>query len=233
MKQIFFLLFTALMFSQVNSAAIEYKIFMSQEEDKTLSGDMKEYYKLAVDGSKNVTFILNYSDNLAEFIKMNALNSNDNINNLAQAFSGFLGNIYIDFNEGNSYQTYNDVLGNYVIKKEIKRYDWILTSETKIIEGFTCYKATAVDIVVNSAGTFSYPVTAWYSPQIPIKSGPLGITGLPGLILEISRRNIVFGATKIFINPENKPKIIKPKLDNLKTEEEINKMKFDFINSKD
>lgn len=233
MKHLILLLFSTMLYAQVNSGRIEYKVFMSPDEDKSLSGDIKEYYKLAIEGSNSITFNLNFSDNKAEFIKNNALTNDSNSSNFASAFSGFLGNVFIDFQEGYYYQVINDVLGNYVVKRELKKYDWKLTTETKSIEGFLCYKATANDVVVNSAGTFTYPVIAWYSPQIPINSGPLGITGLPGLILEMSRRNVVFGAKKIEINPINKPIIVKPKLDNLKTDEEINQMRLDFMNSKD
>ncbi|MEK8178870.1 GLPGLI family protein [Flavobacterium buctense] len=233
MKTIFVLFFTAILSAQVDSGKIEYKIFMSDEEDKTLPSDIKEFNKLAIEGSKMISFNLNFCDNKAEFVSNNILNSNGNNNNLALVFSGFLGNIYTDFSEDFYYEAHNDVLGSYTIKKEFKKLDWQLTKETKVIDGFLCYKATSNEVFSNKYGEFKYPLIAWYSPSIPINLGPLGISGLPGLILEFSRRNVVFGATKISINPNPKPNILKPNLDDLKTEEEVQKMKYDFMNSKD
>ena len=131
------------------------------------------------------------------------------------------------------YETHNDVLGSYTVKKKLKKLDWKLTKETKTIEGILCYKATADEVLVNKYGEFKYPLIAWYAPSIPVNIGPLGISGLPGLILEYSRRNVVFGAIKISINPKTKPIINKPKFENLKSEEEVQKLIDDFMNDKD
>jgi GLPGLI family protein len=225
--------FSTIVYSQMNSGKIEYRIFMSDEEDKTLTKDLKEYNKLAIEGSKMISFNLNFSDNKAEFISNNFLNSNETNNNLALVFSGFLGDIYIDLSEDFYFESHNDVLGSYIVKKEFKKLNWQLTKETKEIDGIVCYKAISTEIIVNKYGEFKHPLIAWYSPSIPINLGPLGISGLPGLILEFSRRNVVFGAKKVIINPNPKPIISKPNLDNLKTEEEVQKLKYDFINSKD
>jgi GLPGLI family protein len=76
-----------------------------------------------------------------------------------------------------------------------------LTQETKIINGFGCYKGT------RSNGK----VIAWYAPSIPVSFGPKGEYGLPGLILELERGKIIFKATKIILNPENELEIKVPK----------------------
>ena len=50
-------------------------------------------------------------------------------------------------------------------------------------------------------------MTAWYCPKIPYGFGPKGYGLLPGLILELQERNILFGAYQVtFDIPELKIK---------------------------
>lgn len=53
-------------------------------------------------------------------------------------------------------------------------------------------------------------VTAWYTPQIPVNSGPGEYWGLPGLILEVSAGRTTMLCSKIVINPDDKDEIKKP-----------------------
>lgn len=60
---------------------------------------------------------------------------------------------------------------------EIEEVKWVLTNETKFVQGKTCQKAT-----LNK-----YPyVTAWYTMDIPLSKGPGAFLGLPGLVLSAS-----------------------------------------------
>jgi GLPGLI family protein len=61
-------------------------------------------------------------------------------------------------------------------------------------------KATSNFKVVNKEKIFNHPVIAWYCPSIPYSFGPNGYSGLPGLILELQVRNVVYGATQIELN---------------------------------
>lgn len=97
---------------------------------------------------------------------------------------------------------------NFGKKKHIigseKNKAWTITSETKKINNFLCYKATLVDVVENSKGRFEHPVIAWFCPELPYSFGPLKFGGLPGLIIELQTRDGVFGLTKLSINSEKK-----------------------------
>ena len=44
-------------------------------------------------------------------------------------------------------------------------------------------------------------VEAWYTPQIPVRHGPLEYWGLPGLILEVSADNTTMLCSKLVLNP--------------------------------
>lgn len=92
---------------------------------------------------------------------------------------------------------------NEYLITELVNKNWVLTSESKKIDGYTCYKATN-EYVVDNGKIFRHPVVAWFCPEIPIPYGPKGYGGLPGLILELQEWNIVFGAVKIDISNDKK-----------------------------
>lgn len=66
----------------------------------------------------------------------------------------------------------------FLIESAIKEVNWKLTGEQKQLLGYPCQKATAV--------VDSKKVEAWFTSSIPVSMGPIGLTGLPGLILELS-----------------------------------------------
>ncbi len=53
-------------------------------------------------------------------------------------------------------------------------------------------------------------VTAWYTMDIPVNSGPGEYWGLPGLILEVNSGRTTILCTKIVMNPSDKNEIKKP-----------------------
>lgn len=120
----------------------------------------------------------------------------------------------------------NKFLGHFLVKS-IDDTKWTLTKESKKIQDYLCYKATAIATVKNEAGTFKRTIIAWYCPKIPISFGPKGYSGLPGLIMEFQDRNIIIGATKIEIKTKS-TKIDKPNKGKLVTYEEYNKLIEDF-----
>ena len=87
---------------------------------------------------------------------------------------------------------------------------WELTSESKLIGKFKCYKALTTKVVENNKGIFNHPVEAWYAPEIPFGFGPVGYGGLPGLIIEIQYQNVRFYVSTIELNTKKDTKIVKP-----------------------
>jgi len=85
-----------------------------------------------------------------------------------------------------------------------KNRNWIITTETKKIGNFLCYKATLIDVVENSKGRFEHPVIAWFCPEIPYNFGPLKFGGLPGLIVELQTKDAIFGLTELRTDVKNK-----------------------------
>lgn len=53
-------------------------------------------------------------------------------------------------------------------------------------------------------------IIAWYTPDIPVSTGPSNYWGLPGLILEVSDGKTTLLCSKVVINPKEKTEIKKP-----------------------
>ena len=69
-----------------------------------------------------------------------------------------------------------------------------------------------------------YKRQAWYTPQIPVSSGPQSYWGLPGLILEINAGRTTMLCTEIVLNSADTVKIEKPTKGKKVNREEYNKI---------
>jgi len=88
----------------------------------------------------------------------------------------------------------------FLIDVGFNQYNWkIDKTQTKIVLGYTCYKATAIfeeySRMNRKTKTFHYEV--WFTPKIPMPFGPSGYDGLPGLVLEAHQGSFYFIAQKI------------------------------------
>lgn len=124
----------------------------------------------------------------------------------------------------------------FLIVEDMEQPKWELGTETKQIGNFTCYKATMtkVDKSVDFGSIFgrrgrggneqkkdstktedkeeirTLDVVAWYTPNIPVSSGPESYWGLPGLILELSAGRTTMLCTEIVLNPEESISLEEP-----------------------
>lgn len=87
---------------------------------------------------------------------------------------------------------------------------WVLTNEVKKIGSYQCYKATAVEATNGNKVIVKSEVVAWYAPELNIPFGPLGFSGLPGLIMELEYQQTRYSVSKIEINPKENIEIKKP-----------------------
>ena len=80
------------------------------------------------------------------------------------------------------------------ILEEKTAYNWNLTTETKKIGNYSCYKAITNKKTKNNN---SIPIIAWYSPEIAYQFGPNGYGNLPGLIVELQIDSVIYGLKSI------------------------------------
>ena len=124
----------------------------------------------------------------------------------------------------NRYTRAEEFLGQlFLVKDSIQKYDWQLTSETKQVGSYLCFKAT-YDHEIDLSGFDAFipdedeveqepqfrTITAWYTPQIPVSNGPGEFGGLPGLILELQDGNTNILCSQIVINPSERIAIEEP-----------------------
>jgi GLPGLI family protein len=130
-----------------------------------------------------------------------------------------------------------EIMGKlFLIKDKITKYDWVLTSETKNIGVYTCYKATYTrqeerthmnvenGEVTEKKEKVDVVTTAWYTPAIPVSNGPSNYSGLPGLILEVKEGNRTMICSEIVLNPGEKILIEEPKKGKKVTQAEYTKI---------
>ena len=126
----------------------------------------------------------------------------------------------------------------FLIKDDLLSLDWQISTESKQIGKYLCFKATAsmptyelswydfswdrlrtndsanetdsINGVAKEEEVKMTEIVAWYSPQIPLSQGPLEYWGLPGLILEVNANNTTILCSKIIMNPGEKFKIEAP-----------------------
>jgi GLPGLI family protein len=94
----------------------------------------------------------------------------------------------------------------YLLSDSLMKIDWkMVPNETREIAGFNCRKA--VGIIFDSVYVF-----AFYTDEITTTGGPMGIHGLPGMILGITipRMYTSWIATKLQVNGVNTSIIAEP-----------------------
>mgnify|MGYP003607600291 FL=1 len=81
---------------------------------------------------------------------------------------------------------------NLTGKDSLQNWNWKITDETKLIDGFKCKKAIS--------NWHNFESTAWFTEDISVSIGPDKYDGLPGLILYVSTQFFEWKATKITQN---------------------------------
>lgn len=107
----------------------------------------------------------------------------------------------------------------FLIEKELGVSDWKITGNTKDIIGYTCQEAVREP-------NDSTRIVAWFTPAIPIPSGPAEYLNLPGLVLAVDLDNGRRTLTAKTIEPmevDNKM-LAKPKEGKKTTEAEFKKI---------
>lgn len=207
------LFYTSFCFSQVKT--IEYKAISVDTIMKNIPDLFKEdILKNNKDVSK-ITYTLQFDENNMKFFANKPSELTNDDYDMTLIMADIVGTTYRKrssnevFNERESFGN----LKNFIATSKLIT-DWNITNETKVINGYSCTKATSVlniDYGDNDINKL-YPITAWFCPEIKYSYGPRGIGGLPGLILELNQNIITFYVSKIDLNdksidismPENK-----------------------------
>lgn len=163
------------------------------------------YYQYTFDNDKAV-YKYSHQDEKSKLPFNNNSNENDNI-----WYSDYSAGTYVDYKF-----VFDD---NYLLADTLMKIDWkLVPNETREIAGFNCRKAQG--IIFDSVYVF-----AFYTDEITISGGPMGLHGLPGMILGITipRMFTSWIATKLQINGVNTSIITPPQKGKKKNAKELQK----------
>lgn len=212
--------------------------------DSNMSEAQKQELEERFQKMNQKTFILEFDKTTSSYKeedKLNAPNPQANMGGvqIISVFGGGgSGSLYFKNLKEKRFVSKTEIMGKtFLIKDSIPNYQWQLTSETKNIGNYTCYKATFTQEVENMMMTVengetkqtkkseTITTTAWYTPQIPISNGPTIYHGLPGLILEINDGKTTIVCTEIVLNPLEKITISEPDKGKIVTQGEFDKIR--------
>ncbi|WP_445750095.1 GLPGLI family protein [Polaribacter sp.] len=195
---LFFLLISSIIKSQENKVYVEYEI-------TNLSTGKPIYVKakLFVDKRKSV-YTIDPKDTKYNKEEKATYNENDNsITKIIYKSSDNLFYLITDFLKDSIEFNSNSRETKFIVQEKKHPFKWTIHKERRKIGDFDCIKATTYFRGRN--------YIAWYSPEIPLNSGPWKFSGLPGLIIEVQDlENLFSWKTQTIIYPfkENTPKEI-------------------------
>lgn len=106
----------------------------------------------------------------------------------------------------------------FLIESDAGKADWKLTGEQKTILGYPCQEAVREDE--------GKKIRAWFTPAIPVPTGPQNYGNLPGLILAVETHDgdRTITATSIDMTAPETTMLVKPKQGKRVTPEEYRKI---------
>jgi GLPGLI family protein len=156
------------------------------------------------------------------------------------------GSIYKNTKDQKMIEDVEQFSKRFLVVEEMEQAQWEMGVETKKIGQYTCYKATLVkeDTNIDWGSIFSrntkkkdstntkdaepakkmMRITAWYTPQIPVSTGPDTYYGLPGLILEINAGRTTMLCTEVTISSKEVLEIEAPSKGKEVSREEYNEI---------
>lgn len=190
-------------FGQAASGKVVYKIQLVGFGAQSTNPEYKELNESIVEIANKKTATLTFSSKQSSFVLDKELLSESDrsgVRVMAEklAFIEINGqNYFIDKVKNTSILQNMDGI---LIEKENEKQDWEISTESKQIDGYLCYKAVYFMKFVNRRGMqTAIPIVAWFAPSLPYGYGPKYFTGLPGLILELTDRKVTFLASSITI----------------------------------
>jgi GLPGLI family protein len=206
---IFFISAISITFAQ-NNGRVTYKSFFSETEaTEELKANNRMLYQEKIDEemmAKLLRFSLDFNkDESIFYLSESMISDAEDVSTKKYVTSLFYGydKIYINKKENLLVEELHYNFGTILKKREANFINWELKNESKIINGYLCYKATYTYIQKWKGREFPWKIVAWYCPEIPFNYGPIRYSGLPGMILELSEKNKGYIVEKIefFNNP--------------------------------
>lgn len=187
---VFQLLITSFVFAQTESIKATYTaefIFDFEQSKVIFPKELQPAFKSAIDKGIFIDFILESNNQFSVFkanTKIN--NAQDESNMIVQELLASEQNpLFKDFSKNEYYKQFDINVKTYLVKENLPNYNWKLTKEKSVINGYNVTKAIGEDLEGNE-------IIAWYSSDIKYKDGPHNFANLPGLILKLEFETELF-----------------------------------------
>lgn len=185
-------------FSQ-NVARISYKVVPTggslERNSEVLKSKVASSFEGVDAAFSRLVYELVVNEDRSYFYLNSILDFNKKAARLARAFAG--NNEYFKKDKNKTIVKKIDFSNEFFYVQIDSVSNWNLVNEQKVINGYTCFKATRDKKLRLKMNDPTYVVEAWYCPSIPISNGPKEFGDLPGLILELQDGKITFLANKI------------------------------------
>lgn len=222
MKTIY-ILSLVLLFSDFygQTGTITYSSTLNQNSNLATNEMTKKYYQTATENIKDLKFELLFNKDKSIFIMDETAELDTRSYDAIKSFISYYGSYYQE--KMNLYKLVKKLLlKDYLVKTDVIT-NWDTTKTSKVINGYKCFKAITPNIV--DGKQTGPPIIAWYCPDLPYNFGPNGISGLPGLILEVQKSNqYIFTVSSIKIGTIETEKVEKPTACKEVSEIEFNKL---------
>lgn len=206
MKNTILFLFTLISLNSICLSQNQYAKVKVSYGVETVIDKSKKSYKFLLENAPNLAqklesissefeFTLLFNDSVSTFYLEKKMFSDNNAAKMSLTHAQYFGRIK---QQAHNYITeeLEEDFGQFLVSRPYQK--WELHEETKIIGEYTCFRATTFYSVTNPEGkVFKHDFTAWYTPQLPYKFGPVGYGNLPGLIMELQDKNAIYGVIKI------------------------------------
>ncbi|MCH2233326.1 MAG: GLPGLI family protein [Crocinitomicaceae bacterium] len=130
--------------------------------------------------------------------------------------------IFCDLEEGTTVATKEFMDKTFLIKDTLNLASWKITGEQQEFAGMNCLKASYIPEEGDTT-----TIDVWFTPEIPISSGPEGFGGLPGLIvhLNMNEGQKIIALTSLIQREIEKGEIEEPTKGKVMTLEEFEEMR--------
>lgn len=130
--------------------------------------------------------------------------------------------VYLNLEKDKVVEQLDFMTRDFIVEGEKESNNWKLSMDKKKILGYVCMNAEAI-IQVDSMKTDT--IIAWFSPEIPVSTGPDRYYGLPGLVLAVEKNGeTILLASSIDFKTPVKELIVKPTEGKKVTKEELDKI---------
>lgn len=172
-------------------------------KDNKVNSELKDALSNTKELLSSFKFILEFNSEFAHYSKEKNMDDDSFQKKIALSLSGFKGDAYFDKKNKVITISKNIADESFLIKKDFDSIKWELTKEKLYINDFVCYKAKTMIKEEGRRGVKNIEVIAWYTPEINIPFGPDGFGGLPGLIIQLEKGNVITSLKRInFINSD-------------------------------